>query len=251
MLDLLLFSNSTNANSGYLDHARDEVAQFLDGIDEVIFVPYALQDHDAYTAKVAEALATHGMGTRGLHTFGSPQDALANARAVFVGGGNTFRLVSQLHRQGLMDPLRDAARSGTRYMGASAGTNIAGPTLRTTNDMPIVEPPSFSTLGLVPFQINPHYLDADPGSTHAGETRETRLSEFLEENDVPVLGLREGTHLRVTGTAGEPNFTAVVGGTAVTPGLGPAITFRRGTLPLETTGDVSALFGTPARFDMQ
>lgn len=249
MLDLLLFSNSTNANSGYLDHARDEVAQFLDGVNEVIFVPYALRDHDAYTAKVAEALAAHGMSTRGLHTFGSPQDALAKANAVFVGGGNTFRLVSQLHRQGLMDPLREAAQSGTRYMGASAGTNIASPTLRTTNDMPIVEPSSFSTLGLVPFQINPHYLDADPGSTHAGETRETRLSEFLEENDVPVLGLREGAHLRVTGTAGEPNFTAVVGGTAVTPGLGPAITFLKGTLPRETTGDVSALFEALAQFD--
>ncbi|UKA62290.1 dipeptidase PepE [Arthrobacter sp. FW306-04-A] len=249
MLDLLLFSNSTNANSGYLDHARDEVSQFLDGVNEVIFVPYALQDYDAYTAKVAEALAAHGMRTRGLHTFDSPQDALAKARAVFVGGGNTFRLVSQLHRQGLMDPLRDAAQSGTRYMGASAGTNIASPTLRTTNDMPIVEPPSFSTLGLVPFQINPHYLDTDPGSTHAGETRETRLSEFLEENDVPVLGLREGAHLRVTGTAGEPNFTAVVGGTAVTPGLGPAITFLKGRLPRETTGNVSALFGALAQFD--
>ncbi|MCX2747861.1 dipeptidase PepE [Arthrobacter sp. MI7-26] len=249
MLDLLLFSNSTNANSGYLDHARDEVAQFLDAVNEVIFVPYALQDHDAYTAKVAKALAAHSIITRGLHTFGSPQDALAKADAVFVGGGNTFRLVSQLHRQGLMDPLREAAQSGTRYMGASAGTNIASPTLRTTNDMPIVEPPSFSTLGLVPFQINPHYLDADPGSTHAGETRETRLSEFLEENDVPVLGLREGAHLRVTGTAGEPNLTAMVGGTAVTPGLGPAITFRKGTLPRETTGDVSALFEAPTLFD--
>lgn len=249
MLDLLLFSNSTNANSGYLEHARDEVAQFLDGVEEVIFVPYALQDHDSYTAKVAQALAAHGVSTRGLHTFDSPENALANARTIFVGGGNTFRLVSQLYRRELMTPLRNAALSGTKYIGASAGTNIASPTLRTTNDMPIVEPPSFSALGLVPFQINPHYLDADPGSTHAGETRETRLSEFLEENNVPVLGLREGAHLRVTGTAGEPNFTAVVGGTAVTPGLGPAITFRKGIPPRETTGNVGALFEAPTQFD--
>lgn len=251
MLDLLLFSNSTNANSGYLEHAHGEVANFLQSVEEIIFVPYALQDHDAYTAKVAQALAPLGLTTRGLHTFDSAQDALANARAIFVGGGNTFRLVSQLHRQGLMAPLRDVVLSGARYMGASAGTNIASPTLRTTNDMPIVEPPSFSTLGLVPFQINPHYLDANPASTHAGETRETRLSEFLEENNVPVLGLREGAHLRVIGTAGEPGFTATVGGTAVTPGLGPAITFRRGKSPRETCGSVSELFEAPTQFDTE
>lgn len=249
MLNLLLFSNSTNSNSGYLEHARDEVAGFLDGIGEVLFVPYALQDHDAYTAKVADALAVHGARTVGIHTFEDPAAALAGAGAVFVGGGNTFRLVSKLHRGGLMDPLRDAALAGTRYMGASAGTNLASPTLRTTNDMPIVEPPSFSALGLVPFQINPHYLDADPESSHAGETREARLGEFLEENDVAVLGLREGAHLRVQGTPGGSSFRAGVGGTAVTPGRGPAVAFRRNSQPLETSGDVRKLFGLPARFD--
>lgn len=251
MLNLLLFSNSTNSGRGYLEHAKDEVVSFLDGIDEVIFVPYALQDQDAYTAKVRESLTSLGVRIRGLHTFDSPGSTLSGAPAVFVGGGNTFRLVSRLHQLGLMDRLRDAVLSGTRYMGASAGTNIASPSLRTTNDMPIVEPPSFSTLGLVPFQINPHYLDADPHSTHAGETRETRLTEFLEENDVPVLGLREGAHLRVTGTPGDPSFAAVAAGAAVTPGLGPAITFRRGTSPMETAGDVSMLFGVPGHFDSE
>ncbi|WP_285726777.1 dipeptidase PepE [Psychromicrobium xiongbiense] len=248
-LDLLLFSNSTNAGRGYLEHAQEEVADFLAGVNELLFVPFALQDHEAYTTKVGAALASLGVRVIGLHSSADPAAAVASAEAVFVGGGNTFRLVSTLQRTGLLGQIRAAAQSGIRYMGASAGTNIAAPTIRTTNDMPIVEPPSFEALGLVPFQINPHYLDAVPGSTHAGETREMRLTEFLEENDVAVLGLREGSHLRVTGTPGEPSLKARLGGEAVTAGRAPGITFRRGYAPEETSGEVTGLWDLGARYD--
>ncbi|MDA0564213.1 dipeptidase PepE [Streptomonospora sp. S1-112] len=250
MPELLLFSNSTNHGRGYLDHAWEEVAAFLDGRDRVAFVPFAGGDHGAYTARVAEAFAAHGIGVTGV-----PADAeggarvLDDAQAVFVGGGNTFRLVAALQRTGLMARLRERVLAGLPYMGASAGTNITAPTLRTTNDMPIVEPESFAALGFLPFQINPHYLDADPRSTHQGETRETRLTEFLEANDVDVLGLREGVHLRVRG-AGAEISGATVGGTAVQPDApGPAIVFRRGSAPFEVAGDVTDLFARRPRFD--
>ncbi|AUS79954.1 dipeptidase PepE [Actinoalloteichus sp. AHMU CJ021] len=200
-MDLLLLSNSTNHGRGFLEHAGDEVRDFLTGVDRLVFVPYALADHDGYTEKVRTALRDV-VEVVGAHEREDPREALAGARAVFVGGGNSFRLLSNLRTRGLLDALRGQVRSGhLRYMGASAGTNMACPSLRTTNDMPIVQPPSFETLGLVPFQINPHFLDASPGSTHMGETREQRIAEFHEENDVPVLGLREGAWARVSGTA--------------------------------------------------
>ncbi len=163
---------------------------FLPPRARLAFVPYALADHDAYTARVRAALAGAGIEVRGVHEGGDPVARLGEADAVFVGGGNSFRLLDALYRTGLREALIGAAGDGLPYMGASAGTNMAAPSLRTTNDMPIVQPPSFEALGLVPFQINPHYLDPDPDSTHKGETREERLAEFLEENDVPVLGLR-------------------------------------------------------------
>jgi dipeptidase E len=240
---LLLLSNSTNHASGYLEHALDTVLAFLDGA-ALTFVPYALADHDAYTAKVADALAPGGTRVTGLHTAADPLAAVAEAEAVFVGGGNTFRLLDTLQRLGLVAPLAARVRAGLPYMGASAGTNIAGPSIRTTNDMPIAQPASFEALGLVPFQLNPHFLDADPSSTHRGETREQRLAEFLEVNDVPVLGLREGTWLSVEdGLAG-------IGGAAVsTAAPGPAVVFTRGAPPREVGGDISDLLTVAARFD--
>lgn len=243
-MQVLLLSNSTNHGAGYLAHARETVLSFLDGA-ALTFIPYALADHDAYTAKVAEALTPHGVRVAGLHTAADPVEAVHRAETVFVGGGNTFRLLATLERLRLLDPLRERVRAGMPYMGASAGTNIAGASIRTTNDMPIVQPRSFAALGLVPFQINPHYLDADPSSTHNGETREQRLAEFLEENDVPVLGLREGTWLRLDGTR------ASIGGEAVQPSApGPARVFERGAAPREVSGDVSDLLDRPARFDV-
>jgi len=241
---LLLLSNSTNHASGYLEHALETVLTFLDGA-ALTFVPYALADHDAYTAKVAAALAPSGTRVTGLHETPDPRAAIERAEAVFVGGGNTFRLLDTLQRLDVLAPLAARVRAGLPYMGASAGTNIAGPTIRTTNDMPIAQPASFEALGLVPVQLNPHFLDADPASTHRGETREQRLAEFLEVNDVPVLGLREGTWLSVE------DGVARIGGAAVGAGApGPAVVFARGAAPREVSGDVSELLGTTPRFDV-
>ena len=197
-MHLLLLSNSTAPGRSYLEHARDALAELLGDAHRIVFVPYALADHDGYTATVARAFEPLGVEVVGSHT-GDAAALVAGADTVFVGGGNTFRLVAALHDLGLVAAIRGAVKGGARYIGSSAGTNVATPSLRTTNDMPIVEPPSFDTLGLVPFQINPHYLDPDPGSTHQGETREERLAQFLEENLGPVLGMREGTWLRRDG----------------------------------------------------
>lgn len=240
MPEMLLLSNSTNHARGYLEHAWTVVEDFLEGVQEIVFIPFAGGDHAAYTSKVSEAFADRGIRMRGLPDGDEAQETLSAAEAVFTGGGNTFRLAATLHRWGLMGQLRHGVASGRiRYMGASAGTNIAAPTLKTTNDMPIVEPESFHALGLVPFQINPHYLDADPTSTHNGETRETRLREFLEENDTKVLGLREGTHLQVSGT--KKDLRLVVGGQAVHPQApGPAVIFQRGSEPQQVSGEVTA-----------
>lgn len=238
-MKLLLLSNSTQYGRGYLEHAIDTVTGFLPAGARLAFVPYALADRDAYTAKVRDALAGHGIDVRGVHDGGDPVARLGEADGVFVGGGNSFRLLSALYRTGLREALIKAVGDGLPYMGASAGTNMAAPSLRTTNDMPIVQPPSFEALGLVPFQINPHYLDPDPDSTHKGETREERLTEFLEENDVPVLGLREGSWLRVEGDR------AVLGGER------DARLFRRGSAPREIAvgSDVSELLRVTAEFD--
>ncbi|MFF7336738.1 dipeptidase PepE [Streptomyces sp. NPDC008163] len=238
-MHLLLLSNSTQYGRGYLEHALDTVTGFLPAGARLAFVPYALADHDTYTARVRGALEPAGITVRGVHEHADPAAALKDADAVFIGGGNSFRLLGALCRTGLREAVVDAVRAGLPYMGASAGTNMAAPTLRTTNDMPIVQPPSFATLGLVPFQINPHYLDPDPASTHKGETREERLTEFLEENDVPVLGLREGSWLRVENEA------------AHVEGARPARLFTRGAEPRELAAgtDVSHLLRTEPRFD--
>lgn len=194
---LLLISNSTNHGEGYLDHVLDEMDGFLGQIRRLVFVPFALKDREGYGAKVAERLADAGIRASTLTADEAGQRMLQEAEAVFVGGGNTFRLLKTLQDSGLFPILRERARAGMPYIGSSAGTNLAAPTIRTTNDMPIVQPASFDAFGLVPFQINPHYIDPDPGSTHMGETREQRLREFHEENTVPVVGIREGAWIRV------------------------------------------------------
>ena len=196
---LLLLSNSTNYGSGYLDHAMAEVLRFLGPVHRLVFVPFALRDQTAYTAKARARFVREAIEVTGLTPDATGHKLLAAAEAVFVGGGNTFRLLDRLQRSGLLAVLRERVQGGMPYLGASAGTNIAAPTLKTTNDMPILQPPSFEALGLVPFQINPHYLDADPGSRHMGETREDRLREYLEENTAPVVALREGAWLRREG----------------------------------------------------
>ncbi|MEA2239508.1 MAG: dipeptidase [Thermoanaerobaculia bacterium] len=187
---LLLISSSTVHGYGFLDHPEPEIRSFLGDARRVAFVPFAAHDHDAYTDKVRERLAGMGLDVVSL-------DDLDRADAVFVGGGNTFRLLKTLYDRNLVDVIRDRVRGGLSYIGSSAGTVIAAPTMRTTNDMPIVYPPSFDAFGFVPFQINPHYLDPDPSSTHKGETREDRIREFHEENETVVVGLREGSVLRV------------------------------------------------------
>ena len=200
MKRILLASTSTVYGGTYLSYLQDELIDFFTGIDEILFVPYARPSgitHDEYTQIVQQFFNRVGKRVVGLHTFADPKKAIRQAKAIFTGGGNTFVLVNQLYGLEVMDVLREAVENGTLYMGTSAGSNIAGQTMQTTNDMPIVYPPSFKTLELVPFNINPHYLDPDPQSKHKGETRETRIKEFHVFNDTPVIGLREGSWLRV------------------------------------------------------
>lgn len=200
MKRILLASTSTVYGGTYLSYLQDELIDFFTGIDEILFVPYARPSgitHDEYTQIAQQFFNRVGKRIVGLHTFADPKKAIRQAKAIFTGGGNTFVLVNQLYGLEMMDVLRETVENGTLYMGTSAGSNIAGQTMQTTNDMPIVYPPSFKTLGLVPFNINPHYLDPDPQSKHKGETRETRIKEFHVFNDTPVIGLREGSWLRV------------------------------------------------------
>jgi len=198
-LRLLLVSNSTMHGGGYLEHCAGEIRDFLGERKRVLFVPYALADHDAYAVKARQVFVGLGHDLTSAHEHALPTEALEASDAVFVGGGNTFRLLKALYATGLLERIARRAAAGMPYIGSSAGTNVATPSIRTTNDMPIVMPPSFAALDLVPFQINPHYLDPDPASRHMGETREERLRQFHEEDATPVLGLREGCMLRVEG----------------------------------------------------
>ncbi len=226
MRRLLLISNSTNHGQGYLDHVLSEIDDFLGPVRRLVFVPFALKDREGYGARVRDRLAAIGVEVSILTADEGGRRRVREAEAVFTGGGNTFRLLKTLQDSGLLPILRERGLAGMPYLGSSAGTNITAPTIRTTNDMPIVQPASFEALGLVPFQINPHYLDADPGSTHMGETREQRLREFHEENETPVVGLREGAWIRVEGNH------ASMGGTR------GARIFRRDEEPEERgTGD--------------
>jgi dipeptidase E len=195
----MLISNATNHGQGFLDHCLAEIDDFLGPIRRLVFVPFALKDREAYGFRAAERLADIGVELKTLTADEVGLRMMTEAEVVFIGGGNTFRLLKILQETGLLPAIRERALAGIPYIGSSAGTNLATPTIRTTNDMPIVQPGSFEALGLVPFQINPHYIDPDPGSTHMGETREQRLREFHEENTTPVVGLREGAWIRVEG----------------------------------------------------
>jgi len=194
---ILLISNSTLYGSGYLDHAEAEIRSFLGDLKRVLFVPFALYDRDKYAETAQRRFAQMGYELSSIHNAANPKDAIEETDAVFIGGGNTFRLLKALYDFDLLGPIRERVQNGMPYIRSSAGSNVAAPTIRTTNDMPIVEPPSFDALGLVSFQINPHYIDPDPNSKHMGETREERIVQFLEENDTPVVGLREGAMLRI------------------------------------------------------
>lgn len=228
-MDLLLLSNSTNHEGTPLAHARDAVTSLM-GERRVLFIPYALADHADYTEKIADAFSPMGLDVTGVHEASDPVAAVAEAEAVYVGGGNSFRLLRTLQHLELLAALRQRVSDGMPYMGASAGTNMACPTIRTTNDMPIVEPASLTALGLISIQINPHYVDPDPSSQHMGESRERRITEFHEENAIPVLGLREGSWLSVTDGRAE-----LLGATARL--------FRQGESPreLEAGSDLSEL----------
>lgn len=218
---VLLISNSTLHGSGYLDHAEAEIRSFLGDAQRVLFVPYALFDRDKYAANAQQRFLKMGYELTSIHTTENPVAAVNETDAVFIGGGNTFRLLRALYEFDLLEAIRQRVSNGMPYIGSSAGSNVAAPTIKTTNDMPIVQPPSFNALGLVSFQINPHYLDPDPNSKHMGETREERINQFLEENDTPVVGLREGAMLRI-----ENGETILRGSTG-------ARIFRRGRQPLE------------------
>jgi dipeptidase E len=199
---LLLLSNSVNYGQGYLEHAQDAIRAFLGaGVNSIAFVPYAgvTISEDQYAAKVRAHFEALGYAIVSVHEVDDPQNLVRSADAIAVGGGNTFRLLQQMTETGLLSVVRERVIAGIPYIGWSAGSNLACPTIRTTNDMPIVEPPSFAALHLIPFQINPHYLDAHPDK-HQGETREQRLLEFVTLNpDTTVVGLREGSILRVEG----------------------------------------------------
>ena len=215
---LLLLSNSLQHGRGFLDHAEDEIRRFLGGAHLVAFVPYAAHDLDAYEQKLRDRFAPWAIEIRSVHRDPA---VLNHAEAIFAGGGNTFRLLYQIYEHHLMAAIRDAVRAGLPYIGSSAGSIVAGPTIKTTKDMPVLEPESFDSFGFVDYQISPHYLDHDPNSTHMGETQEERIGHFLEENDARVVGLREGSILRVEGGA--------------TTLLGPqsARLFQRSAPPLE------------------
>jgi dipeptidase E len=196
---LLLSSSLVPGGAAFLDYCAPDVLNFFRTVTRILFVPYALKDHAAYAARISDHFEGSGLLVESLHAAADQRAAVENAEAFFVGGGNTFRLLDALYAHGLLHALRNRVRAGAPYLGISAGSNLASPTIKTTNDMPIVFPPSLDALSLVPFQINPHFVDADANAPLAHETREQRLREFHEENSTPVLGLREGAWLEVAG----------------------------------------------------
>jgi dipeptidase E len=218
---ILLISNSTMHGQGYLDHAESEIRAVLGEARNVMFIPFALHDRAAYTGRARSRLAKMGHSVHAADEVAAGPRRIEDIDAVFIGGGNTFRLLKSLYDHKLLEPIRELVASGRPYIGSSAGSIVAGPTIKTTKDMPILEPPSFRALGLVNFQISPHYLDPDPHSTHMGETQEERIQQFLEEDDSAVVGLREGSMLRVEGNS------------VVLKGTLTARLFRRGEQPVE------------------
>ena len=222
MSRLLLISNSTLHGSGYLDHAEAEIRDFIGKRVRVVFIPYALHDRRAYCEQADGRFRKMGLEFQSAHNVSNTSRAIEQAEIIFIGGGNTFRLLYELHRNQMIEPIRRAVRAGTPYIGSSAGSIVACPSLKTTKDMPVIQPFSFEALNLVPFQVSPHYLDPDPTSTHMGETQEQRILQFLEENEEPVVGLREGSILRVEG------------GEVTLKGPHSARIFRSDTQPIET-----------------
>ncbi|RZJ47034.1 MAG: dipeptidase PepE [Flavobacterium sp.] len=202
MKSIIIASTSTLHGGSYLEYILPLLKQHFHNCKSILFIPYARPggiSHDEYTEKVAEAFSTINIAVKGIHEFENAADAVKNAEGIFTGGGNTFLLVTQLYQQNIMQVLSETVKNGTPYLGTSAGSNICGLSMQTTNDMPIIYPPSFQTLGLIPFNLNPHYLDPESQSKHMGETRETRIKEFHAFNSIPVLGLREGSWLEVKG----------------------------------------------------
>ncbi len=202
MKNLLIASTSTVHDTNYLEYLLPELEKHFSTCETILFIPYARPGgitYDEYTNKVADAFAKINKKVKGIHHYFDPQIAIENAEGIFTGGGNTFLLVDTLYKNNLMQKLSDVLKAGAPYLGTSAGSNIAGVSMQTTNDMPIIYPPSFKTLNLVPFNLNPHYLDPVENSTHMGETRETRIKEYHKFNKEPVLGLREGSWLEVKG----------------------------------------------------
>lgn len=183
-----------------MEYLLNDLSTLFKDTNDILFVPYARPggiNHNDYTAIAAKTFLTIGKNVKGIHEFKNPIEAVNNTKGIFVGGGNTFVLVHQLYKNNLMEVIKEAVNRGTPYLGTSAGSNICGLTMGTTNDMPIIYPSSFKTFGFVPFNINPHYLDPDPKSKYMGETRATRIKEFHKFNTQPVVGLREGSWLEV------------------------------------------------------
>ena len=200
MKNAIIASTSTLANEDYLQYLLPELELLFSQCKTILFIPYARPggvSHEEYTEKVQTAFEKINKKVVGIHEFDNPENAIRQAEGIFTGGGNTFVLVSQLYKNKIISTLAEVLKNGTPYLGCSAGSNICGLSMQTTNDMPIAYPPSFQTLGIIPFNINPHYLDPNPDSTHMGETRETRIKEFHAYNSAPVLGLREGSWIEV------------------------------------------------------
>ncbi|XP_075036255.1 alpha-aspartyl dipeptidase [Mixophyes fleayi] len=221
---LLLVSNSTLHGGGYLEHCQDHIQKFLGAkVKRVLFIPYALHDRDSYAKTARQKFESLGYGLDSIHEAADPVDAVQKSEAIFIGGGNTFQLLKDLYDNGLISVIRKKViENGIPYIGSSAGTNVATVSINTTNDMPIVYPPSLQALGLVPFNINPHYVEPDTNSKHMGETREQRIFQYhLEPDTPPVLGLREGCMLLVEGTK------------ATLLGITKARLFSRGKSPSE------------------
>jgi len=229
--NLLLISCSTTFGRGYLDHVENEIRDLLKGLRSVAFIPFALDDRDAYVAKAEERFKRMGFALESAHAS-MPFRIIEKSEAIFVGGGNTFRLLKALQDLDLLGIIRARVAGGCPFIGSSAGSIVACPNLRTTKDMPVVQPRSFDALHLVNFQISPHYLDPDPNSTHMGETQEERIIQYLEENELPVVGLREASTLRVHS------------GAVLVRGDASARIFRRGQSPVE------ALPGTDLTVDV-
>jgi dipeptidase E len=202
MKKLIIASTSTLHGGNYLEYILPVLQHHFSKVSTLLFVPYAQPggiSYDDYTNIVKKAFASINIDVKGIHEFSNPIKALENAQGIFTGGGNTFLLVTKLYENNILQTLKKVVENGTPYLGTSAGSNITGLTMQTTNDMPIIYPPSFKTLGLLPFNLNPHYLDPDLQSKHMGETRETRIKEFHTLNSIPVLGLREGSWIEVNG----------------------------------------------------